>query len=233
MPIKRPNLVSGEIYHIVLRGVAGSRIFRGIDDYYRAIFSLYEFNTSKPIEIREQRRQRQIVKSAGKETIDNRKFLVEILAFCFMPNHIHLLLRQLEDKGISNFMRKLGAGYGLYFNKKHDRQGHLFQGRFRAVHIENDEQLKAAFNYISTNPVSLIDASWKGKGTWYPKKAIVFLENYKWSSYLDYIGIKNFSSVTERKFILEIMDGTDGCRDSVEDWIRRKREISIPSVVLE
>ena len=115
--------------------MADSRIFLNIDDYYRGIFSLYEFNTNKPIEIREQRRQRQIVKSAGKETIDSRKLLVEILAFCFMPNHIHLLLRQLGDNGVSGFMQKLGAGYGLYFNKKHNRRGQLFQVRAKAVHM--------------------------------------------------------------------------------------------------
>ena len=83
--------------------------------------------------------------------------LVKILAFCFMPNHIHLLVRQIKNNGITQFMRKFGAGYAAYFNKRYDRRGHLFQGRFKAVHIKNNEQLKTIFVYIYTNSISLVD----------------------------------------------------------------------------
>ena len=92
-----------------------------------------------------------------------RKMLVEILAFSLMPNHIHLLIRQLRDGGISKFMQKFG-GYVLYYNKKYGRKGHLFQDKFQAVHIQNEEQLKTAFVYIHTNPVAIIYPGWKEKG---------------------------------------------------------------------
>ncbi|GAI18312.1 unnamed protein product, partial [marine sediment metagenome] len=110
MPIKRPQFIKGEIYHTIIRGVGDSLIFKDKSDYYRGIYSIYEFNTTKPTEIRERRHQRQKVKASGEPFSDTRNLLVEILAFCFMPNHIHLLLRQLRDRGISEFVRKFGAG---------------------------------------------------------------------------------------------------------------------------
>ena len=226
MPIKRPSLLNGEIYHIILRGVGDELIFRNLDDYYRGIFSLFEFNDSNPVLIRNRRRDRIRAKKIGREQFSAaRDLLMEILAFCFMPNHIHLLMRQVKDNGTTQFMRKFGAGYAAYFNKKYSRKGHLFQGRFRAVHIKTNDQLKNAFVYVHTNGISLIEPNWKEKGVVSPKKVIKFLENYKWSSYPDYIGKKNFPSVTERDYLLKAMGGKEGCREFVENWIKYKKDI--------
>lgn len=226
MPIKRPQLVTGEIYHIVIRGVANSLIFKDEDDRYRAVFSLFEFNDIKPVLIRERRRARIQAKKIGKEDFSaNRDMLVEIYAFYFMPNHIHLLLRQIKHDGITKFMRKFGAGYAAYFNKKYNRKGHLFQSRFHAVHIKTIEQFKTVFVYIHTNGISLIEPKWKDLGIKNPKKVIKFLENYKWSSYADYLGKKNFPSVTERKFLLKVMGGKEGCRKFINSWIKYKKEL--------
>jgi len=222
MSIKRPQLVNNEIYHIVLRGVGDSKIFRNNDDYWRAIFSIYEFNTTAPIEIRIQRQKRKQAKIGGQSS-DARELLVDILAFCFMPNHVHLLARQRKENGITQFMRKFGTGYAYYFNKKYNRKGHLFQGRFRAVHIKSDKQLEIVFVYIHTNPISLIDFEWKEKGTANVQKAIKFLENYRWSSFLDYIGIQNFPSITEREFITNVLEGKKKCKEVVFDWVKGKK----------
>jgi putative transposase len=221
MPIKRPELVNNEIYHIVIRGVGDSEIFKEESDYYRAIFSIYEFNTTKPVLIRERRKAR----TYRGQSSDSRDKLVEVLAFCFMPNHIHLLLKQVKDGGITQFMRKFGTGYATYFNKKYNRKGHLFQGRFKAVHIETNDQLKNVFVYIHTNGISLIEPNWKEKGVNNSRKVIKFLETYKWSSYPDYIGKKAFPSVTERDFLLEVMRGKEGCKEFVEAWISYKKKI--------
>lgn len=232
--MQRPQLINNEIYHIVARGTGETVIFKDDADYYRAIFSLYEFNTTESIEIRKQREKRRIVKEGKRPFIDERLPLVEIFAFYFMPNHIHLLLRQLKKNGISKFMKKLGAGYANYFNKKYERKGHLFQGRFGAVHIKTNEQLQNVFVYIHTNGVSLIEPNWKEKGIKHPREIIKFLESYKWSSYSDYLGKKNFPSVTKRDFLLKIMGGEKGCRDFVTGWIKYKHEISdLGEVVLE
>jgi len=225
--MKRPPLSNNEIYHVVLRGVGGSLIFQEKEDYYRGIFSLFEFNDTQPVVIRERRRKRLHEKEIGHEQFSaKRKTMVEILAFCFMPNHIHLLLRQVRDAGITDFMRKFGTGFASYFNKKHNRKGHLFQSKFGAVHIKNNRQLRMIFIYIHTNPLSLIEPSWKERGTRFLKKAIAFLDNYKWSSYQDYLGKNNFPSVTERDFFLQIMNRSRGCRSVVNDWIKNKGKIT-------
>lgn len=234
MSIKRPPLINNEFYHIVIRRVEDSLVFKEESDYYRGIFSIYEFNNAKPVEIRERRKQRKLEKASGGLSSDTRDLLVEVLTFSFMPNHIHLLLKQLKDGGISKFMKKVGTGYASYFNKKYRRMGHLFQARFGAVHIRTEEQFKNVFVYIHTNPASLIAPEWKEKGIEDSKKVIQFLENYRWSSYLDYIGKKNFPSITNRELLTKILGGEKGCREFVESWILYKAEIkNLGSVILE
>lgn len=225
MPAQRPLLVSDEFYHVILRGVGDSLVFKDIDDYYRGIFSIYEFNTSKPIEIRKRREERKREKASGCLTpADERDLLVEISAFCFMPNHIHLLVRQLQDNGIVGFMKKAGGGYANYFNKKYSRKGHLFN-KFKAVHIGSNDQLKTVFAYIHCNPISLIEPHFKEVGIKNKEEVIAFLNTYKWSSYQDYVGIKNFPSVTERNFLSEVMGDKQGCREAVEYWVAHKNEL--------
>lgn len=236
MPYRKVRLVNNEIYHIVARAIDNNTIFKNIDDKYRGIFSIYEFNNAKQVVIRERRQARAKIKKEFKkiakdlvdrdpvsvDSADSRDKLVEVLAFCIMPNHIHLLVRQIKDSGITKFMVKVGAGYGGYFNRKYSRRGPLFQNRFVAVHIENEEQLKVVFAYIHANPVSLIEPKWKEFGIKNLKKCIEFLENYKWSSYLDYIGKVNFPSVTKRKFMLEMMAGEIACKNCIEDYLKYK-----------
>lgn len=218
------QFVNGEIYHIAIRGVGDSLVFQDDDDYYRGIFSLYEFNTSKPIDIRIQRQKRKQVKASGGQTVDERDYLVDILAFCFMPNHLHLLLRQIQERGVPKFMQKVGTGYATYFNKKYNRKGHLF-GRFHAVYIRDEPQLKTVFVYIHCNPLSLIEPRWKEKRLGNSQRAIDFLENYKWASYADYLGRNNFPSVTARDFLLKIMGSEEGCRNFLEGWVKYKKDL--------
>jgi len=91
-----------------------------------------------------------------------------------MPNHFHLLLHQTQENGILDFMKKVGNSYIKYINKKHDRVGPLFQGRFKSVHIEDDFQLIHVSRYIHLNPlVGYVTNN---------------LSNYQWSSYNVYIG---------------------------------------------
>jgi len=238
MPRGPRDFQNGEIYHIIQRGIEDKPIFMDENDYFRGIFSLYEFNNAKPIEIRQRRAERKRIKeliiNGGSSPVSlieieeaermRRDLLVEILAFCLMPNHIHLILKQIKDNGISDFMRKMGA-YVTYFNLKYKRKGHLFQDKFKEVHIEDDEQLKTAFVYIHTNPVSLVEPGWKEKGIKDLEETRNFIENYKWSSYADYVGGKNFPSLTSRDFLLEVMEGAGGCQRFVNSWLEYKAEI--------
>jgi putative transposase len=85
--------------------------------------------------------------------------------------------------------------------------------------------LQTAFVYLHTNPVSIIAPHWKEKGIKDLKKVIKFLENYKWSSYPDYLGKKNFPSLTEREFLSKIMGGREGCQFFVNSWLKFKKEL--------
>ncbi len=226
MPYRKQQFVNGEVCHITLRGIDDNLIFKDVDDYYRGVFSIYEFNNTKPVEIWLRRQQRKKEKILGDPISQSRECLVDVLAFCFMPNHVHLLLKQIKENGITKFMQKVGVGYGGYFNRKYNRKGYVFQNRFHAVHIKNEGQLKVVFTYIHTNPISLIEPKWKELGIKNPEEVIEFLENYKWSSYLDYIDKNNFPSVTKREFILKIIGGKQGCEDFIKDWIEHKKEIA-------
>lgn len=241
MPTKRPQIANGEIYHIVIRVIEGLKLFRDEKDYFRMIHDLFEFNDEAPASsyYREVRANQTRTLLVGLQTSKNkrkRRLLVEILAFCLMPNHIHLLIRQLKDGGISKFMRKIGAGYGGYFNQKYKRSGHLFSERYKIVYIKNQEQLKTVFVYIHTNPVAIIIPGWKEKGIKGRELqgAIKFLENYRWSSHLDYLDRKNFPSLTTREFLLAAMNGAKGCRKCVNDWLKFKKELAdFNEVVIE
>jgi len=230
MPYRKEQFANNEIYHTILRAIDDNLIFKDIDDYYRGIFSIYEFNDSNPANIRRRREIRRSFKKkirrgrASTDFIDGRNKLVDILAFCFMPNHIHLLLKQLKDNGVTKFMSKIGTGYGGYFNRKYQRKGHVFQDRFNIVPIETEEQLKIVFAYIHTNPLSIIYPQWKEIRIKNPDEAVGFLGNYKWSSYLDCIGIKNFPSVIQKDFIVDLMNSPEGCKEFIKNWIEYKGE---------
>ena len=236
MAQRKIQFVNGEIYHIIIKAIEGFDLFREDKDYLRMIHDLFEFNDMNPAPpnfrvIAHYRRVNltkqdlvNITKECQKKR-KKRKMLVEILAFCLMPNHIHLLVKQLKEGGISKLMQKLG-GYALYYNKKYERKGHLFQDKFQAIHIQNNEQLKTVFVYIHTNPVAIIFPKWKEKGIKNVKKAINFVENYRWSSYPDYLGRENFPSLTNREFLLKVMGGTNGCRQFVNAWLKFKQKLA-------
>lgn len=232
MPIRNPQLINNEFYHIVKRGIEERDIFLDDEDRLRFINSLLVFNDKKPApwSIRAFWKQRDPF--SLKSYLPERP-LVEIHAFALMKNHFHLLIRQLVESGITNFMRKLG-GYSYYFNKKYKRIGPLFQGRFKAVLIKTEDQLKNVFVYIHTNPLEIIEFNWKEEGIKNPQMAIQFLEEYKWSSYPDYLNKENFPKVTNREFFIELLGNGKGCKNEVESWILYKADMNkIKNVFLE
>jgi len=225
MIYQRPKLVNDEYYHVVVRAVGDAVVFDDEKDFYRGIFSIYEFNNDNSVNMWNRRKERAVEKKRicpTSPTLQKREKFVEVLAFSFMPNHLHMILKQIKENGISKFMQKVGTGYANYFNKKYDRKGHLFN-KFRAVHIKDDNQLMVDFVYVHSNLISLAEPGWKEKGIKNPEKVIKFLENNNRHSYPDYLGKKNFSSVTERDFLLELMGGVKGCREAVNDWIMHKK----------
>jgi len=205
MPRRKVNFAEDQIYHICNRGVEKRNIFLHHADYFRFIHDLYEFNDEAPATLLHFKKPfLQSYETRSHRIIKKRECTVEILAFVLMPNHYHLLLRQVTESGISKFMHKLGVGYAMYFNKKYQRVGTLFQGSFRSVHVTREAHFIHLPFYIHANPLDLKFPTWRQRELTKPQEAMKFLENYRWSSFPDYIGRKNFPSVTQRAFLTDV-----------------------------
>lgn len=138
----------GEHYHVYNRGVDKRIIFTDEYDIRRFFQSMVEFNTIDPIgSIYEN----SFLQLGGETPKSGQKKLVNIIAYCLNPNHFHLILEQLVDGGISEFMKRLGGGYTSYFNQKYKRSGSLFQGVFKSVHIDTNEYLLHVSAYVNLN----------------------------------------------------------------------------------
>mgnify|MGYP001558562147 FL=1 len=219
------------LYHILNRGTDKRKIFLDDEDYLRGIHDLFEFNDVEPVNnltyffskymdvrhpyIGEKRKNRA------------RKLLVKIHAFCFMPNHYHLLLSDVVENGIPLFMKKFNGGYAKYFNEKYERKGTLFEGRYKKIIIKDEAHFIHLPYYIHLNPLDLIAPEWRERKLHNFKKAMSFLNTYRWSSHLDYTGEKNFPSVTQRDFLLEFFEGPKQYKHGITDWLK---ELSIKNV---
>ena len=146
MATRKTPFVVGEYYHLYNRGVDKRIIFTDENDIGRFLQSMDEFNAVDPIGSIYKNSFRELRSPTSKS-----KQLVSFVAYCVNPNHYHFLLRQLVEKGIEKFMQRLGTGHTNYFNNKHKRSGALFQGRFKAVHISNNEYLLHVSVYINLN----------------------------------------------------------------------------------
>lgn len=195
--MRKDELVLDNIYHIYNRGVEKRLLFLDNGDYSRFIQGLAIFNDVEPA-LNFKYKIDKVENSTEKK-----KPLVDILSFCLMPNHFHLLIKQKEDAGITRFMRKLCVGYANYFNLKYQRVGSLFQGKFKSVLIDSESQFVHIPYYIHSNPLGLIFPDWKNQGIKESKKALDFLGSYKWSSYRDYIGKCNFPFIVRKDLLNE------------------------------
>lgn len=225
--MQKPQFEEKQFYHIYNRGVEKRNIFLNDFDYLRFIHDLFEFNDIAP---------------AGKfskgfsevQPPKIRKELVKIHCFCLMPNHYHFILEQQCPNGIVKFMRKIGTGYTMYFNQKYSRTGHLFQGRFKAVQIKEEPHFLYLPLYIHLNPLDLSMPEWRKQKIRDRNKAFKFLESYRWSSHLDYLGRKNFPSVIFRRFLDdEIFCGATGYERQLKDHLEEFSFGKISDIALE
>ncbi len=181
MAIRKINFSNDEYYHIYNRGNSKQNIFHDTEDYLVFKKYLYVFNQEQRIQLRD------IAKNPFTRN-RNSNPLVAIGAYVLMPNHFHILIKEINQGGTSRFMQKLATGYAMYYNQKYKRTGSLFEGKFKATHVNNDRYLKYIFSYIHLNPVKLIQKDWKEKGVHNQSEVISFLNKYYSSSYVDYKG---------------------------------------------
>lgn len=202
MPSRASPFVNEYIYHIYNRGSEKRRIYSDRRDYSRFIKTIryYQVQGPKP--------KLSYFKESSR--LDFSKRIIDILAYCLMPNHFHLLVKQAQDRGITEFMGKLSNSYTKYYNVRTSRIGPLFQGEFKSVLIEDDEQLLHVQRYIHLNPlVSLLTKD---------------LKLYEWSSYLEYTSdVDNGFCSTED--ILGYLTSPEQFREFVMDQIDHAKNL--------
>lgn len=208
-----------EYFHIYNRGTEKRKIFLDKSDYQRFLESLYLFNSTERVVLR-------LVPKKERFIYDRDETIVDIGAYCLMPNHFHLLIRSKNDFGISNFMKKLLTAYSMYFNKKYKRSGVLFQGPFKAQHVKRDEYLKYLYAYIHLNPIKIIDSDWKEKGIKNMDKSKEFIDSYKNSSYLDYTGENRVeSNILNRKIFPDYFGTKKDFGDFIKFWLSFQKNV--------
>ena len=222
-----PRPVGAQLIHVVSRGVDKRKIFMDEHDRVRFIHNLFEFNNQNEIDnIYYRYRKNRFL--GGSDFVGNRrnkpreprKLLIELQAFCLMPNHYHLLLSEKMNGGMIKFMSRLNMGYARYFNNRHERSGALFEGRYKSLAITNQAHFIHLPYYVHCNPLDLDMPEWRERELKDYRGAVKFLETYRWSSHLDYCGVHNFPSVTQRDFLLEFFDGSEGYKKNITGWLK-------------
>lgn len=202
-----------EFYHVLNRGVDKKDIVLDDGDRMRFVHSLYAFNDVKqvPNTITQQK--------VWSDMERKRDCLVKLHCWCLMNNHYHLLLSPADDDlaKLSLYMKKLNGGYAKFFNEKYERSGYLWQGKYKRVHIKQDAQFTYIPYYIHLNPLDISNKLWREGRIEDFDSASLHLNSYRWSSFQDYCGTKNFPSLLYTEELSRLL----GDKDSQYKQIKR------------
>ena len=229
------------VFHILNRGVDKRKIFLDNQDRLRFVHDLFEFNDQEPVnttfhifqKVKNSKNNVIGTRNIGTDERKPRSLLVNIHAFCIMSNHYHLLLSPQIENGAPRFMQKLNIGYVRYFNERYKRNGTLFEGGYKFIPVIDDSHFIHLPYYIHLNPLDAVFPEWRDRKLRSYNKAIKFLNSYRWSSHLDYIGHKNFPSVTQRDFLIRFFGDANEYKDGVKQWLRDLDLDDIRDVSLE
>ncbi len=216
---RKDPFVTGEYYHIYNRGIDKRVIFKSRRDYERFMMLLYLANSDNSFRLDVILNKKH--KTFGEVLVfDRGKLLISIGAWCLMTNHFHLLIRQEVNGGITKFMRKLGTGYSMFFNIKYQRVGALFGGLFKAKLIGvDDNYMRQLLGYIHINPLEIEFPDWKDKLNRPSTDMKKFLESYRYSSYLDYLGEDRVEkNIINIENFPEYFKDSQSFRDFVENY---------------
>lgn len=196
----------GEYYHIFNRGVDKRDIFGDIHDLERFMQSIREFNTVTPIgSIYENKFQ----KPQLGDSVSKLQPLVEFISYCILPNHYHFILKQIHEKGIEKFIHRFALGYSMYFNKKYKRSGVLFQGAYKALHIDTNEYLLHASAYVTFNDI--VHKKWSSNS--------LFIRS-SWPEYVE----KKIDAITKNGIILEQFNSVSEYKEFALDVVNNVRD---------
>lgn len=207
MPVRKILLVTGEMYHVYNRSVMGTPIFQGKKEteFFLAAAEYY-IHKDPPVKFSLYR-----AKPQAFSPLPTKK-LITILAYCVMPNHFHFLFRQETDNGIQAHIQKTTSSFAHYYGLKHHVHGHIFEGNFKVVRIESNEQLLHVSRYIHLNPVTayLVERP----------------EDYIYSSYAAYINRVVLSKFVDTDSILGQFRSRSIYKRFVEDQKDYQRDLS-------
>lgn len=219
--MRRITFAEGEFYHLYNRGVDKRRVFMSPGEYKRFLAYLLLLNDV------ENRRFDYLLGSKNPKDLlalssiwkaKPSSRLVAIGAYCLMPNHFHLYVTPLAEGGISKFMQRLQTAYTMYFNEKHKRSGALFQGTFKAEHVESDRHAKYLLSYIHLNPAKLKDPKWKERGLHDFRGMREFLRFYPYSSLEEYISRRHV--ITAPESFPAYFSNARELDDHIDFWLR-------------
>lgn len=210
----RIQSVLDQYYHVYNRGVEKRDIFNDKYDYQRFLLLLLLSNNTASVDVANSIRDHSI-----QELIKiPRSPLISIYAFSLLPNHYHLLVSPAVEGGVAKFMQKVATGYTMYFNKKSERSGALFQGKYKIKHIVEERYLKYLFEYIHLNPVrEEFDAVDTGQVDSIVEKAA----NNPWSSLSAYSGKETgrlSDAVLNKSLFLEVHSSYEQHQESLCNW---------------
>jgi len=219
MIYRKEPLVNGEVYHVFNKSIAGFKIFNNDPDYERMIREVSFYQRKDPPYSFSYRFKEEERDSLVSNILNVSEKIVDVVAYCLMPTHIHFILKQLQEKGISRFMSFIQNSYTRYFNTCHKRKGPLWEGRFKNVLVKNDDQFIHLTRYVHLNPVSsfLVNEP----------------EAWKYSSYGEYVG-----TIREEERICNFSDyvnmNAEMYKNFVTDRIDYQRELTkIKKLMLE
>lgn len=221
------------LYHVLNRGIDGRNLFLDSRDYARFVHDLYEFNdTTSALEY--SRRDAGEI-NVGPPRSYIRKRLVEIHGWCLMKDHYHLLISELVEGGLIKFMMKVNVGYAKYYNERYERHGHLFQGKTKKILIEHEAHFLYILNYLHLNPLDYLTGAkkWRERNKDSIKnteEALKYLNEYRWSSYLDYCGKKNFPSILTKNLFGDIFGNY---REAIKEYLKDAEVSSTVDFILK
>lgn len=225
VPIRKTPLVNGETYHVFNRSVASIPIFSRKLYIKRFIFSIkYYQNIKPPIKLSVFNIQNIVLRQEILSSLKKKnECLVEIICYCIMPNHFHFVLKQLHDDGIKEFLRLISSSYSHYYNTKNIRTGPVFGGRFKAIRIENENQLQHVVRYIHLNPL-----------TSHFVRDFNDLLKYKYSSLQEYLISNNYDTCNKNVILKDFNNSINKYREFLENQAEYQKSLhTIKKLVLE
>lgn len=208
-------LENNHLYHVFSRSIANYEIFNDVLDYERMLYSLMFYQIKEPPTSLSKFLKTEYVRNFGfdsafKPYANNQQNIIQIVGYCLMPTHIHLILKQLKKNGISIFMGNVLNSYSRYFNLRHHRKGPLWESKFKNILVLEDEQLLHLIRYIHLNPVTafLVDKP----------------EDWKFSSYKEFIDVEVKQPICQFDDLIEMKP--KAYRNFVEERINYQRELA-------